>query len=134
MRLALGLGDIFEIRVADMSLLEHRAGDGDIVVLGKRHHHARRRIRHRREPARQFGQRLDLDLLDQAADDVVEQRDVVFVEAGGAVEKKAGDTAQGFGPLFRRAMLDDLFQFWKQRGGNAHCKNLPNGLRKSGDP
>ena len=79
-------------------------------------------------PARQFGQRLGLDLLDQAADDVVEQRDVVVVEAAGAVEKQTGDAAQRLGPLFRRAVLHDLFQFGKQRGGNAHCKNLPNGL------
>ena len=43
-------------------------------------HNAGRRIGDRREPARQFGPRLGLDLVDQAADDVVEQRDVVFVE------------------------------------------------------
>ena len=57
-------------------------------LLGERAHHAGRRIRHRREPAREFGQRLGLDLLDQAADDVVEQRDMVVVERGGAVEKQ----------------------------------------------
>ena len=87
MRLALGLGDILEIRVVDTGLLEHRAGDGDIVVLGQRGHHAVRRVRHRRDPPRQFGQRLDLDLLDQAADDVVEQRDVFIIEVGRAVQK-----------------------------------------------
>ena len=80
MRLALGLGDIFEIRVVDTGLLEHRAGDGDIVVLGQRGHHAMRRVRHRRDPPREFRQRLDLDFLDQAADDVVEQRDVFIIE------------------------------------------------------
>ena len=84
--------------------------------------HAERRVGDRRQPAREFGQRLGLDLLDQAADDVVEQRDVFVVESRGAVEKQAGDAAQRFGALFRRAVLDDLFQFGKQRGGSTHCK------------
>ena len=73
-----------------------------------------RRIRHRREPAREFRQRLDLDFLDQVAHDVVEQRDVLVFEVHGAVEKQVGDPAQRLGPLFGRAVLDDLFQLGKQ--------------------
>ena len=124
MRLALGLGDIFEIGIGDPRLLEHRPGNGNVVVLGERRHHAVRRIGHRRKPARQLGQRFGLDLLDQGADDVVEQRDVFVAVAARAVEKETGDATQRLGPLFRGAVLDDLFQFGKQRGGNAHCEIL----------
>ena len=49
---------------------------------------------------------------------------MLVVEAAGAVEKQLGDAPQRLGALFRRAMLDDLFQFGKQRGGNTHYKNL----------
>ena len=41
-----------------------------------------------RQAMRQLGARLGLDLLDQAREDAVEQRDVVFVELIDAVEEK----------------------------------------------
>ena len=43
-------------------------------------HDPGRRVGNRSDAARQLGQRLGLDLLDQAADDVVEQRDVLVAE------------------------------------------------------
>ena len=94
-------------------------------LLRQRAHHAGRRVGDRRDPAREFGQRLGLDLLDQGADDVVEQRDMVVVEAVGAVEKQRGDPPQRLGALFRRAVLHDVFELGKQRGGSTHyqtCK------------
>ncbi len=103
-------------------MLEHRAGDRDIVVLGERAHHAFRRVGNRRQPAREFGQRLGLDLLDQVADDVVEQRDMVVVEHGGAVDEQGRNAAQRLGAFLRRAVLDHLFQLGKQRSGNTHCQ------------
>ena len=48
------------------------------------------------------------------------------LKTGGAVEEQSGDAAQGFGALLRRAMLDDLFQLGKQRGGNTHRTTLRN--------
>ena len=87
MRLAFGLGDMFEIGFVELGLLEHRPGDGDVVAAGQRAYHAGWRVGDRRDAAREFGQSLGLDLLDQRADDVVEQRDMVAVEAVGAVEK-----------------------------------------------
>ena len=123
MRLALGLGDVFEIRLGDGRLLQHRPGDRDVVVFGESRDHASRRIRHRGEAAREFRQRLDLDLLDQAADDIVKQRDLFGVERLRAFKEQAGDALECLGPLFRGAVLDDLFQFGKQRSGSAHCVN-----------
>ena len=76
MRLALGLGDMYEIGIGELGLLEQRTGDRDIVALGELAHHAGRRVGDRRDAPRKFGQRLGLDLLDQIADDVVEQRDM----------------------------------------------------------
>jgi len=83
-----------------------------------------RRVRDRRDAARQFRQRLDLDLLDQIADDLVKQRDVLCVEGRSAFKKKIGDAAKGFSPFFCRAVLDHLFQFRKQRGADTHYKTL----------
>ena len=62
---------------------------------------------------RQFGERHGLDLDDQGPDNIVEQCDMVIVEGGGAIEKQAGDPAQGFCALFRRSVLDDIFQLGK---------------------
>ena len=59
----------------------------------------------RREPVRQFGARLGLDLLDQAAEDVVEQADMVVVEAARAVEEQRGDALQRLRPPLGRAVL-----------------------------
>ncbi len=42
--------------------LSSPTGDVDVVVMSELLDHARRRIRHRRQPARQFGQRLGFDL------------------------------------------------------------------------
>ena len=77
MRLALVLGDVHEVAIGKPRLLEHRTGDRDVIVLGERADDAGRRVGDRRDAAREFGQRLRLDLLDQAADNVVEQRDVL---------------------------------------------------------
>ena len=123
MRLALGLGDVHEVGIRHRRLLQHRPGDRDVVVLGELADNTRRRIGHRRDTARQLRQRLGLDLLDQAADDVVEQRDMVVVEHALAPSRnKVGDAAKRLGPLFRRAVLDDVFQFGKQRRGSTHTK------------
>jgi hypothetical protein len=123
MRLALGLGNIFEIEIGNRRLLQHRPRNRDIVVAGERRHHALRRVRHRGEAAREFRQRLDLDLLDQAADNVIEQRHLFDVEGFRAVQEQSGDAFKRLRTLVRRAMLDDVFQFGEQRSGCAHCVN-----------
>ena len=96
-------------------LLQHRAGHRDIVVLGEAAHQPQRRVADRRQPVGQFRPRLGLDLVDQAAEDVVEQVDVIFIELAGAVQEQVGDLLQRLGPAFRGAALDDVFQFRDQR-------------------
>ncbi len=79
--------DYAQIGIVEPRLRQHRAGDRDVVVLGERAHRLRRRVRHRRDASRKFRQRLGFDLLDQAADDVVEQRHMFGRELVGALEK-----------------------------------------------
>jgi hypothetical protein len=76
-------------------LLQDRAGDRDIVVLGEPAHRSDRRIADRRQPVRQLGARLGLDLLDQAREHAIEQRDVILFELVGAVEEERRDPLQG---------------------------------------
>ena len=81
MRLAFVLGDVHQIVIVDPCLLENGTCDLDVVILGERADNTGRRIRNRRNAAGEFGERFCFDLLDQAADDVIEQRDVFGVEA-----------------------------------------------------
>jgi hypothetical protein len=102
MRLTLVLGDVHQVGIGDPCLLQYRTGNRDVVIPGERADDTGRRVSKWRDPAREFGKRLGFDLLDQAADDVVEQGDVLRVEAGSAVEKKGGNSAQRLRALFRR--------------------------------
>ena len=116
-------------------LLEHRSRYVDIVVDGQRANHPRRRVRHRCDAMRQFGKRLGFDLLDQVADHVIEQRDMIVSKVIGAAEEKRGDSTQRFGAALGRAMLNDVFELRDQRldGGNSHHKNtLPSVGRSAG--
>ena len=81
MRLALVLGNVQQVAIDKLRLLQDRTGDRDVIVFRERADDAGRRVGDRRDTPRELGQRLGLDLLDQAADDVVEQRDVFVVEA-----------------------------------------------------
>src|SRR6185437_1621445 len=122
MCLALCLGDLHEVAVRKARLLEHGTGNLDVVVLGKGADDTSRRIRNRRDATRQFRQSLRLDLLDQTANDVVEQRHMRGIETGYAVEEQGGDAAECLRAFFGRAMLNDVFQFRKERCGNTHTR------------
>ena len=129
MRLAFCFSDMHQIALVDPCLPQNGTCDFDVVILGERAHNAGRRIRNGRNAAGEFSECLCFDFFDQATDDIVEQRDVLGVEARHAVEEQSGDAAEGFRTLFRRTMLDDVFQFRKQRRGNTHtktCKTLKN--------
>ena len=102
MRLALGLRDVDEIGFGKpLRLLEHGTRDRDVVVPRETAHRLDRRIAERREPARQFGARLRLDLDDQSAEHQVEQPDMIVVEPARAVEKKGGHALERLRPAAR---------------------------------
>ncbi len=54
-----------------------------------------RRIGDRHEPVAQFGQRVAVGVLHQAADDVVEQCNLIAAVEFGAAEEQIDDLAQG---------------------------------------
>jgi len=65
--------------------------------------------------ARQLRTRLGLDLLDQQAENVVEDVDMRVAVAAGAVKEKGRNALQRVDALFARAALDDVFQLGDQR-------------------
>ena len=87
MRLALRARDAQQVVLVELRLLEHRTGNRDVIAVRERAHDVRRRVRHRRNASREFGERLGLDLLDEIAHHIVEQLDVFVGELAGAVEK-----------------------------------------------
>ena len=108
MRLTLGPGQFDQFALLQpWRLRQHRAGHGDVVVVGELAHQLARRVGDRRQRVRHFGARLGLDLDDQAAQHVVEQADMVFGEVRRAVDEQIGDALDGRGPLVLRAVLDD---------------------------
>jgi hypothetical protein len=128
MRLTFGFGNAAQVGVGEVALPQHRPGDGDVIAFGQLLDHACWCVGNGRQSPCKLGKRFGLDLLDQTTDDVVEQGDVLAAELDRAVEEKAGDAAQCLGALGGRSMLNDVFQFWKQRGGHRHhktCRNSP---------
>ena len=113
MRLALAGGDLHQLAVIEArGFLQHGAGDADLVIVGEAAHHGRRRLRDRRELRADLGQRdacahvgdgAQLDGADQAFEHVVEQRDLLVVEAAGGSQEQVGDAPGRLQPLFRRA-------------------------------
>src|SRR3974377_838208 len=120
MLLALALGDADEFRVGNVRLLEYRAADLNIVVVREFGDDPGGRVRRRLKPARELRQLLLFDLGDQIADYVVENGHKPLCEGRSAVEEQSRNAAKRLGPLFRRAVLDDLFEFRKKRRGCSH--------------
>jgi hypothetical protein len=121
MRLALGAGNVDQIRLVEARRLsQHRTGDGDVIVLGQPPHELDRRIRDWSEPVGELRLGAAFDFLDQAAEDIVEQADMVFVEAVRTGEKQRGNLPQHFAMLFGAAMEQRRFQFRNERGKGRH--------------
>jgi hypothetical protein len=134
-RLALGLGNIDEIGLGEpRRLLEHRAGDRDVVILREPPYHVDWRIADGCEPVGQLGTRLGLDLADQSAEHLVEQSDMIVVEPAGAIEKKGGDALERLGAPLGRAVLNHLFQFRNERGIRHPQVQTPGSHERSGRP
>src|SRR5262249_55790887 len=125
MRLALGLGDVDEIGVGQSpGLLQYRPSDRDVVILGELAHDPERSIPARCQKVGEFGTCLALNFLDQGPEHVIENADMLLVEAARAFEEQVGDAPQGTGPPFGCSVLDDLLEFGNQRGGGCPLGGL----------
>jgi hypothetical protein len=81
MGLSLGSGDVDEIGFAQSrGLGDDRRCDGDIVVVRKLPHQVGRGVGDRREAVRHGRAHFGLDFDHEAAQHVVEQRNVLFIE------------------------------------------------------
>src|SRR6202043_3108213 len=78
----------------------------------------------RRQPPAQLGQRPGLDPVDQASDDVVEQRDLLARESIGRAEEQVGDAAQRLGAALGRAALDRILEIDDQRIARSHAGSI----------
>jgi hypothetical protein len=97
-RLTFGLGGVDKIGFGEtLRLRDHRAGHRDVVVVGKLAHQFAGRVGDRRQRAGHFGPRLGLDFGDEAAQHVVEQADVIFVERRRAIHEQIGDAPHCLG-------------------------------------
>ena len=95
MRLTLGSRDADKVVLRQARRqLEHRPGDGDVVVMSEPAQDVDRRVAHRCKTICQLGARLRFDLLDQNPEHVVEQADVLVVVAAGSIEKERGNAPE----------------------------------------
>jgi hypothetical protein len=95
--------------------LQHRAGDGDVVVASKRSQQSRRRIRQRRQTDRQLGAGFAFNVFNKESEDVVKQVNVQFVVSAGPMEEQRRNALQGLDTLLARSMDNDLLEFREQR-------------------
>ena len=120
-RLTFGFGDVDEIGFRQTRCeLQHRPGDGDIVVLGQAPQHFHRCVADLSETVREFGASLVLNLLDQQPEHFAKDIDVLVFVTAGAVDKKGCDALQRLGPLFAGAVLNHVFEFGNERKGGVH--------------
>ena len=87
-------GDLGQRLVRDIGLLKDRAGNRDVFVARQAVDDVRRRIADRRQPAAQFGERRAVGLLDQPADDVVENGDVLVGKRFRTIDEQIGHAPQ----------------------------------------
>ena len=121
MRLTLAPGDSDQILLAEPRRMgQHRLGYLDLVVMGEPPDQAHRRILQTREPLAQFTHRLALDPVDQALEDVIEQRRFGLRGVRSGVEKQIRDAAEHCAALLARAVADGVFDFGERRGGHGH--------------
>ena len=89
MGLALGFGDLDKVAVRErIGSSENRAGDLDVVVMRQPADDPGWGAIDGSEPAAELDQRLALDLLDQVAHQLVEQRDVIVGVGIGASQEQ----------------------------------------------
>jgi hypothetical protein len=126
MRLTPGLGELDEfVFMQPQRLREHGTGDLNVFILGELVHQIAWRIADRGKRLRHFDARLGFDLVDETAEHVVEQPDMVFVKARRAVDKQIGDALHRLGAPFGGAVLDNVFELGNQGRRRRHATFLP---------
>ena len=134
MLFALGLGDLDQIFRAEPGRFgEYWAGDADLVMARETADHRRRRLRDGRQLFAHFGKRnscadigdrADFNGLDQALEHIVEQLDLLAVEAAGGKQKEFGDALDGLQALFGGSDFDRGFDFVGDRSlCMQHCSS-----------
>ena len=131
MPLLLAIGDVNKIGVGEPRRLpQDGRRNRNVVIARKPPYDLDRRIIHRRQPLTEFGESLALNSLDQVAQDIVKNLNLLIAEPVGIGDEKIGDAAQGIYAFVLRAALDGIFQFSNQRGGLSHLAQQ-SGLRNA---
>ena len=79
-----------------------------------------RRVLDGRKLGAQFGERLDLDLLDQMREHIVKEADLLVVITGGIAKKKIGYAPEDFRTPVARARGQNMFEFIDNGRGLRH--------------
>jgi len=97
---------------------QDRPRDLDVLVPRQAADGLDRRIVDRGEPPAELDQGLALDLADQEAQDVVENLDLLVVQALGVVEEEVGHPSQRLDAVFQEVVLDRPFELGDERFTN----------------
>ena len=126
MLLAADARDLDQVVVGQFwRLRQHRPGDVDLLmprqsandrVRGLRQGRKLRAELGQRNARADIGQRAKLDGVDQALEDVAEQRDLLVVVTLGGGQKQRGDAPDGLGAFFGGARPDRELDFVGDRG------------------
>jgi hypothetical protein len=107
-----GAGDLHEVaRPQAARLRQHAAGHRDFLVPRKVLDDFERRVVDRRQATAELGSGLAFDPGDQKTQHVVEDLDLIVVEASTIVQEQVSHLAKRRNPLLRRAAPDGVFEF-----------------------
>ena len=101
-------------------MLQHRFGDGDIVVEGEKVDDARGGVGDRRQALRKDHARLGLNGLDESRHDVVEHAHLFVGIALSRPDKEVGQAGQYLDATSMAAGGEGGFKLVDQRKGSAH--------------
>ena len=90
---------------------QHIAGHGDFIIPCQMLHDFRRREGDQRQALAEFGPGAAFDPGDQQAHHVVENLDLLLVEARAVMQEQVGDLPKRFDPLLGRAGSHGVLEF-----------------------
>ncbi|WP_298273043.1 hypothetical protein [uncultured Bradyrhizobium sp.] len=117
-------GDVDQVAVGDaVAFPQDRSCDIGVVVVGEATRQLPRNQTQVGKRAAQRGERPQLDALGQADQDVVEQPDMMLVEAVSVFEKQPRHLPQHARAAVRRACFQDIVEFGNKIGqsNSGHC-------------